>query len=301
MDNELPIYKKWEDIPDGIATKTALSRDFGMKVGKDQKPVALKTRYNHKGKPDGYYDLYDMSECTPKKKPTEAQIQALEKARYMAELLEVKCSECNETQWGKYAPKTVTRKQWIADKYDEYICFKCKDKHRAIKWAKHTLTLDGVVILDTETTDKKGEIIEIAIIDLEGNTILNQRIKPQGKVSEGAYYVHGISDEMLEKCPTFDQVYPQIKEAIEQKIVVIYNADFDRARLSGDCKRYDLEPIKFGFDCAMEWYAQYYGDWSDYHDSYKWQPLYSGDHSALGDCKATLELIQEMAKENNYK
>ena len=296
--SELPVYKKWGDIPDGIATKTTLYRDYGLKLAKDQQPVAQKIRYDYKGRRDGYYDLYDMNDCVPRKKATEAQLKALEKARYMAELLNVECSECKQEQWGRYNVETVTRKYWIENNYDAYVCRFCEDRHRAMKWASHTMTLDDVVILDTETTDFHGEIIEIAIIDLQGNVILDQRIKPQGDISPGAQAVHGISLDDLKDCSTFPEVYEQIKEAIEQQIVVIYNAAFDRARLADDCKRHGLESIKYEYDCAMEWYAQYYGDWSGYHDSYRWQPL-NGGHSALSDCQATLDLIREMVAKDS--
>ena len=57
--------------------------------------------------------------------------------------------------------------------------------------------------------------------------------------------------------------------------------------------------------CAMEAYAELYGDWNDYHQSYRWQKLSdaarvmnikaSNLHSALGDCQTTLAVIQAMA------
>jgi DNA polymerase-3 subunit epsilon len=47
----------------------------------------------------------------------------------------------------------------------------------------------------------------------------------------------------------------------------------------------------------MHWYAQFVGDWNEYHGNYKWQRLPGGDHSALGDCRATLAVLKEMAAE----
>ncbi|NJL65352.1 MAG: hypothetical protein HC903_30705 [Methylacidiphilales bacterium] len=47
--------------------------------------------------------------------------------------------------------------------------------------------------------------------------------------------------------------------------------------------------------CAMHYYSQYVGEWNDYHGNYKWQKLPGGDHSALGDCHATLKIIKQMA------
>jgi hypothetical protein len=46
----------------------------------------------------------------------------------------------------------------------------------------------------------------------------------------------------------------------------------------------------------MDWYSQFIGDWNDYYGSYCWQKLPGGDHSALGDCIATLEIIKLMAR-----
>jgi DNA polymerase-3 subunit epsilon len=168
-----------------------------------------------------------------------------------------------------------------------------------IGWAKGILARNDVVILDTETADLHGEIIEIAVIDIAGNTLLNQRIKPQGEISQGAYWIHGISLEDLKDCPSFPDVYPKIKEMVKDKLVVIYNASYDTACLARDYKRHDMsedDSITIDWSCAMLWFSQYVGDWSRRHRDYRWQSLPSRDHSALGDCKATLDIIRAMAQ-----
>lgn len=47
--------------------------------------------------------------------------------------------------------------------------------------------------------------------------------------------------------------------------------------------------------CVKEQYAAYVGDWHDHYGNYRWYPLPGGDHTALGDCRATLALMQRMA------
>ena len=42
-------------------------------------------------------------------------------------------------------------------------------------------------------------------------------------------------------------------------------------------------------------YAKFVGEWNNYHGNYRWQKLEGGDHSAAGDCLATLEVIRTMA------
>jgi hypothetical protein len=46
---------------------------------------------------------------------------------------------------------------------------------------------------------------------------------------------------------------------------------------------------------VMEPYSQYVGDWSDYWESYRWQPL-GGGHRAVGDARACLQVIKAMAE-----
>lgn len=59
-----------------------------------------------------------------------------------------------------------------------------RDQRRAIGWARYVL-LDGkhkYVILDTVTTTLKpsDEIFQLAVIDLDGNTLFKQNIRPRG-------------------------------------------------------------------------------------------------------------------------
>jgi DNA polymerase-3 subunit epsilon len=242
------------------------------------------------GYKDGLLYAYNPSEATPKKVMSEAQKAAIEKAAYMAQQVVVSCVGCGRDV------AIVTRKKAESEAYQNYTCFICDDRVEASEWAQEILNKpEQYVVLDTETTDLDGEIIEIAVVDLLGNVLLNQRIKPLGAMSAGAYAVHGISIEMLLDEPLFTEVYPRIQALVKDKIVLIYNKSFDKARLADDCYRHKLEPLKFKSECVMLQYAQYYGDWSDYWESYRWQPL-DGGHSALSDCEATIGVIKEMAR-----
>lgn len=172
------------------------------------------------------------------------------------------------------------------------------DKQIAIDWSKRILKDENAVIIDTETNDLYGEIIEFSAIDMQGNTLLNVRIKPQKEhMHPKALEAHGITLKMLENEASFTDVYEQIKAVMEDKTVVIYNAAFDIGRLKDDCMQAKLTmPIAKSIHCAMLKYATYVGDWNDYHGNYRWQRLPSGDHSALGDCLATLAVIKRMAE-----
>jgi hypothetical protein len=81
-----------------------------------------------------------------------------------------------------------------------------------------------------------------------------------------------------------------------ERRVVVWNASYDRMVFDYAASGYMHEsPDLAPWECAMQRYAEYAGDWNEEKQSYRWHRLESGDHSALGDCKATLRTIREMA------
>lgn len=153
------------------------------------------------------------------------------------------------------------------------------------------------VILDTETTGLYPcEIVQIAIIDLSGKTLLNTLVKPTRKIESGAAAIHGITENTVANAPTFKEIYEQVKSIINHKTVLIYNASFDSPTLDLCCSVYGLSMFEYNEFCIMELYSEFVGEWNDYFGSNKWQKLPGGDHSALGDCLATLEVIKYIAQ-----
>jgi DNA polymerase III epsilon subunit-like protein len=177
-------------------------------------------------------------------------------------------------------------------------------------------------ILDTETTDLDGEVIDLAILDGKtGQVVLDQLIKPTVRITEAAARIHGISEEVVKDAPTFSEVWPQIFTALSgYKKIVTYNAAFDAARLQHtasmngialllahkDTRRvkWPQFEIQAPWECAMTMYAQFWGE-KGYYNSYRWQRLnvackqqgieHSNWHRALGDCLATLKLMRVLA------
>jgi DNA polymerase-3 subunit epsilon len=188
-----------------------------------------------------------------------------------------------------------------------------QDKRAAAQWARDLLK-EGFVILDTETTglnkDRADEPVQIAVISSDGEVLLDTYVKSTIRSSEGAFGVHRISNEMLADAPTFGLIRPRLREAIEGKALVIYNAAYDLAILQNACKADDPKAMAVSdfpseILCAMEMYAHFYGVWSSRHQSYTYQSLakavqqlggkVSQAHTALGDCRMTLFVIQKMA------
>lgn len=180
---------------------------------------------------------------------------------------------------------------------------------RAVDWARGLLKLDPSewVILDTETTGlgERDEIVQVAMIDGAGKVLFdNVLVKPTIHIPNDAAAIHRISNEMVANALSFSMIAPDFIEAAKGKIVVIYNADYDlrliRQSLNAHGYGPDWDNVK-SFDCAMLQYAAWVGDWNDYYKSFRWQKLPAGDHSALGGCRAVLELIHKMAESKTDK
>ena len=173
-----------------------------------------------------------------------------------------------------------------------------KDRAAAIQWAQQMLE-QRCLLLDSETTGlgPDAEIVQLAVVNHQGVTLFDTLIRPTGLIPPDATAIHGITDEMVEDAPTFADVYPELWKVLRDRPLTIYNANYDTkvigyvSKSAGLAVPFDWKAVS----CCMLKYAAYVGDWNDYRRSYRWQKLEGGDHSALGDCRATLKLMREMA------
>jgi DNA polymerase III subunit epsilon len=98
------------------------------------------------------------------------------------------------------------------------------------------------VILDTETTGlsvRDGHrIVEIGCIELDDLIPTQNRfhcyLNPGRKVSEKALEVHGYTDEFLSTQKNFSEVVDEFLNFIENKRLVIHNAEFDLSHLNNE-------------------------------------------------------------------
>ena len=158
----------------------------------------------------------------------------------------------------------------------------------------------GFCVLDSETTGLRSPVrfVEVAIVDADGRTLFDGTVKPGCPVDARATRVHGYTAQSLAGSPSFQEVYPDLLEALWGRRVVVYNASYDRrvwdAEVRGLGARGGLAGELPAWECAMKRYAAYVGEPSK-RGGYRNQKLVGGDHSALGDTLATLRLIREMA------
>ncbi|GAB3531831.1 exonuclease domain-containing protein [Photobacterium alginatilyticum] len=175
------------------------------------------------------------------------------------------------------------------------------------------------LILDTETTGlySEAEICEFSVIDAQGTVLLDTLVKPTRPIPADATAIHGITNEMVADAPSWFEIYQDVVTLLAGRCVVIYNAAYDTRLISQSTYRAgyklndvitDLDAIDDSAECAMLAYAEFYGDWDEYHENYRWQRLTNAAvqqsvvvdgkaHRALADCRMTLGVLRAMAKE----
>jgi len=284
------IYR-WGEWPEHLLTKKQLN-DAGFSTAPKLLPAPAGAVQREKS-PNGLMFLYDRNTATPKRVLSdEEKAMRSEVARKIAAR--------------RLCPRCGYRKERLQDDY----CERCGDHISARDWARGVLAQcaaddDTIRILDSETTGLDAgynEIIELAVIDGRGKTLLDTRIKPlhpermleRGESGICATDIHGIRPEMLEDAPTFAEVYANLFHMLHGKTVLIYNAPYDTGMLRGDRKRYSLPRWDFEAVDVMVPYAEWCGE-RRRDGSYRWQKL-NGGHSALSDCVATLKVLHEMAE-----
>tara|TARA_Y100000816_G_scaffold247219_1_gene195876 strand:- start:1080 stop:1745 length:666 start_codon:yes stop_codon:yes gene_type:complete len=108
------------------------------------------------------------------------------------------------------------------------------------------------IVLDTETTGilvKEGHrIVEIGCIELDNLTPTKKKfhcyLNPERKVSQKAFEIHGYADEFLSKQKKFSEIVDEFLAFIDDKRLIIHNAEFDLSHLNNELKILGKEAIK---------------------------------------------------------
>src|SRR5260370_20820368 len=176
-------------------------------------------------------------------------------------------------------------------------------------WARGALQRPTLRILDTETTGRGprwgggvDELVEICIVDGNGAVLLNTLMKPKGTMHPDAAAKSGITDAMLATYAPFSAIAGQVREFLQGKDVVIYNAEYDTALIAAAFTSCGQVAPAYQSRCAMLAYHKFCGRpaWE------RWAKLDvacqaaaitpQGDaHRALGDCLSKLALFRVMA------
>ncbi|MGJ3238675.1 MAG: 3'-5' exonuclease [Anaerolineae bacterium] len=182
-----------------------------------------------------------------------------------------------------------------------------RDRQTVQRWAQQLFELPNFYVIDTETSGfrNEDEVVQIGVMDKHGEIVLDTLVKPTRKLSKEVIAIHGITNERLASAPTLADLYTDLSVKLAGVPLVAYNMDFDWRLLQQTFNINRLPIFRSGArHCAMKQYAQYRGQRGRY--GYKWHKLSEAAsleritvkdaHTALGDVRMTLGLLQKMAE-----
>ncbi|HHQ7236719.1 TPA: exonuclease domain-containing protein [Salmonella enterica subsp. diarizonae] len=172
----------------------------------------------------------------------------------------------------------------------------------------HTWLSQDPVFLDTETTglDAGAQALEIGLVNARGERIFETRLKPTVAIDPAAAAVHGISEAMLADAPAWPDIAQQLQHHIDQRPLVIFNADFDTRILKQTAEAHNA-PARWldilTVYCAMRLAAGYYGPTNRYgtislasaasQAGLNWS---GRAHSAVADAVMTAGVVRDIAE-----
>ena len=179
---------------------------------------------------------------------------------------------------------------------------------KVIQRARQFLAYDPIFI-DTETTGFSPEdvVIEIGVVNLAGETLFESLFKPSIPIPPDTIAVHGITDEMVAGAPSWKDTWPELSTVLQDRLVGMYNADFDLRMIKQTHDRYwlDWSLDDKRFFCVMKLYAAFYGESSAYGRGYRFHKLETAGaacgiplpnaHRAVADALLTAELFKYIA------
>jgi DNA polymerase III epsilon subunit family exonuclease len=166
-----------------------------------------------------------------------------------------------------------------------------------------------LVIFDFETTGldyDRDRIIEFGAIKVRGGEVVKEYwslCSTSVLVSEQIQKMTGITPEMLESKPDFNECLPDFLAFMENSVLVAHNADFDMSFLKSACHRMGID-LEWPCICTLklarellpdlerknlDTLAEHYG------------LTFEARHRSIGDAKVTLAVLHQMIEnEGSY-
>lgn len=161
----------------------------------------------------------------------------------------------------------------------------------AVQWARAHVAANAVV-LDTETTDLFGAVVEIAVVDASGKVLLDTLVRPGVAISAEAHRIHGIGEADVAAAPSWIEVWPRVLDVTAGKSVLAYHAAYDAQVINAECERYELDPHHLGQQDTWGCLMQARCDYLDLDH----RIALGGGHRACGDAQAARAVLHDLTR-----
>ncbi len=162
-------------------------------------------------------------------------------------------------------------------------------------------------VVDIETTGgtlHKSRITEIAILVYDGDKIVqefNSLVNPQETLNPFITKLTGISQEMVDSAPLFEEIADEVLKTFEDTVFVAHNVNYDYSII-----RYEFERLDYNFTLPKYCTVRLARKFLPGYKSYSLGSLSSdlgieinGRHRARGDAEATVKVLGLILQNSN--
>jgi DNA polymerase-3 subunit epsilon len=157
---------------------------------------------------------------------------------------------------------------------------------------------EHALIIDTETVGAgpQIEIVEVALGDTRGEIIFSTLVKPLYNRLPPSSKHQRFERGEFERAPTWPEVWPHLCGLIDGKLLVAYNASFDRRALAATLARFAQSSPERGWRCVLQLVRQAMGvrKTPTLADACAHFGVEGGNHRAERDVRATYRLLRSL-------
>lgn len=154
------------------------------------------------------------------------------------------------------------------------------------------------LIIDTETVGAGTtvEIVEIAFGDINGEIVFQSLVRPVFNSPPRASGKSRFDRDELARAPYWTDIWPEVSELVNNRLLIAYNAGFDRRALAATCERHHQSTEERGWRCAMQLVKEVAGTKRSLTlaEACALYGLPGGNHRAGADVRATYHLLNAL-------
>lgn len=151
------------------------------------------------------------------------------------------------------------------------------------------------LLIDTETvgTGPAIEVVEIALCDYEGKVVFDSLVRPAYNSPPRPSKEQRFDRAEFASAPEWADVWPDVARLIDNKLLIAYNAAFDRRTLAAMCSRHRRQSTERGWRCAMQFVKRAVGSKKNLMlgEACSRYGVEGGNHRAACDVLATHRLL----------
>lgn len=166
------------------------------------------------------------------------------------------------------------------------------------------------IALDLETANSfRGSICEMGLAVVEKGKVVKSKswlIQPKGnEYDDFNIYIHGITPEMTSSSPSFKEIWPEIKELLNNNTVISHNTAFDMYALSDALKAAELSLPTLDYYCSLRLSRKAFPGLFSYSLPYLCESLniefnthHRAESDAIGCANVFLRILSKLEVEN---